>query len=143
LDTFPESALAVFKAVGFTDVTVVTDKPSHLQDGTLALEYEVHYSFNGIPKNTLFLVTKKGDDVIVHVEVTSPSGKVGEDLRAIPYSLRFQPEKDVVIKVPPDVREFLDKNNNDLVSHDIAKVMAHYSDRYLNSGRKKGEVERF
>ena len=143
LDTFPESALAVFKAVGFTDVTVVTDKPSHLQDGTPAWEVELHYIANGKPVNTLFLATKKGDDVIVHVEVTSPSGKVGEDLRAIPYSLRFQPEKDVVIKVPPDVREFLDKNNNDLVSHDIAKVMAHYSDRYLNSGRKKGEVERF
>ena len=80
--------------------------------------------------------------MIVHVEVTSRSGKVDEDLRAIPYSLRFQPEKDVVIKVPPDVQEFLDKQNNDLVSHDLAKVMAHYSDRYLNSGNKKREVER-
>jgi len=29
------------------------------------------------------------------------------------------------------------------VSHDLAKVMTHYSDRYLNSGEKKGEVERF
>jgi len=80
--------------------------------------------------------------MLVHVEVTSLSGKVGEDLRAIPYSLRFQPEKDVAIKVPPDVQEFLDKHNNDLVGHDLAKVMAHYSDRYLNSGNKKREVER-
>jgi hypothetical protein len=28
------------------------------------------------------------------------------------------------------------------VSHDIAKVVAHYSDKYLNSGVRKGEVER-
>ncbi|MGD0659903.1 MAG: hypothetical protein ABSD38_17730 [Syntrophorhabdales bacterium] len=142
LDRFPEANLAVFKALGYTDVTVVTDKPSHLQDGTPAWEVELHYIANGKPVNTLFLATKKGDDVIVHVEVTSRSGKVGEDLRAIPYSLRFQPEKDVAIKVPPDVQEFLDKHNNDLVGHDLAKVMAHYSDRYLNSGNKKREVER-
>ena len=124
------------------DVTVVTDKPSHLPDGTPAREIELHYSINGIPKNWLCLATKKGDDVIVHVEVASLSGKVGDDLRAIPYSLHFQPEKDVVIKVPPDVQEFFDKANNDLVSHDLAKVMTHYSDRYLNSGKKKREIER-
>ena len=46
------------------------------------------------------------------------------------------------MKVPPDVQEFLDKHNNDLVSHDLAKVMTHYSDRYLNSGKKKREIER-
>ena len=40
LDRFPEANLAVFKAVGYTDVTVVTDKPSHLQDGTPAWEVD-------------------------------------------------------------------------------------------------------
>jgi hypothetical protein len=143
LDTFPEANLAVFKALGITDATVVTDKLSHLQDGTPAREIELHYSFNGIPNNWLCLATKKGDDVIVHVDVTSRSGKVGEDLRAIPYSLHFQPEKDVLIKVPPDVQEFLGKHCNDIVSHDLAKVMTHYSDKYLNSGKKKREIERF
>jgi len=142
LDKFSEGLLPVFKALGMTDVTVVTDKPSHLQDGTPAREVELHYTANGIPINWLCLATKKGDDMLVHVEVTSLSGKVGEDLRAILYSLHFEPEKDVVIKVPPDVQEFLDRANNDLVSHDLAKVMAHYSDRYLNQGKKKREVER-
>jgi hypothetical protein len=47
------------------------------------------------------------------------------------------------VKVSPDVQEFLDKHNNDVFSHDIAKVMSHYSDKYLNSGIRKGEVERF
>jgi hypothetical protein len=28
-----------------------------------------------------------------------------------------------------------------MVSHDLAKVMSHFSDKYLNSGVKKGEVE--
>ena len=30
-----------------------------------------------------------------------------------------------------------------MVAHDFAKVMANYSDRYLNSGRTKGEREQF
>jgi hypothetical protein len=75
--------------------------------------------------------------------VDSPNGKIGEDLKAIIYSIEFEPDKDKPVKVPPDVQEFLDKHNNDVVSHDLAKVMAHYSDRYLNSGEKKGEVERW
>jgi hypothetical protein len=29
-----------------------------------------------------------------------------------------------------------------MVSHDLAEVMTHYSDRYLNSGVRKGEMER-
>jgi hypothetical protein len=29
-----------------------------------------------------------------------------------------------------------------MVSHDLAKVMTHYSDRYLSSGERKGEAER-
>ena len=47
------------------------------------------------------------------------------------------------MKVPPDIREFLDKFSSAMVSHDLAKVMTHYSDRYLRSGEKKGEVPRF
>jgi hypothetical protein len=121
---------------------MVGDKPSHLQDGNPAREIELRYSANSIPFNWLCLATKKGDDVIVHAEVTSRSGKVGEDLRAILYTLHFQPEKDVLTKVPRTVQEFLDKYNNDLVSHDLANVMAHYSDRYLNEGKKKRDTER-
>ena len=46
------------------------------------------------------------------------------------------------MKPPPDIQEFLDKYCSDIVSHDVAKVMTHFSDRYLNLGAKKGEVER-
>jgi hypothetical protein len=70
-------------------------------------------------------------------------GTIGEDLRAISYSLQYEPGKDEPVKLPPDIEEFLDKHNNDVLSHDVPKVMAHYSDKYLNSGTRKGEVERF
>ena len=46
------------------------------------------------------------------------------------------------MKVPSDVQEFLDRYRNDVLSHDLTKVMTHYSDRYLNSGTRKGELER-
>jgi hypothetical protein len=71
-----------------------------------------------------------------------PNVRIGEDLKAILYSLEFEPSKDEPVKVPLDIQEFLDKCCSDIVSHDVANVMAHYSDKYLNSGTRKGEVER-
>jgi len=47
------------------------------------------------------------------------------------------------VKVPPDVQEFLNRHRDDNVSHDIAKVMSHFSDKYLNSGITKGKLEQF
>jgi ketosteroid isomerase-like protein len=40
--------------------------------------------------------------------------------------------------VPADIQEFLDSWRNAVVSHDVAKVMSHYSSGYVNSGVKKG-----
>jgi hypothetical protein len=68
--------------------------------------------------------------------------RIGEDLKAILYSLEFEPSKDEPVKVPLDIQEFLDKYCSDIVSHDVANVMAHFSDRFLLSGVKKGEIER-
>jgi hypothetical protein len=87
------------------------------------------------------LAVQKGD-LQMHWYVFSFSGKIGEDLKAILYSIQYEPSKDKLVKVPPDVQEFLDRWRNDIVSHDVAKVMTHYSDRYLNSGVKKGDVKR-
>ena len=47
------------------------------------------------------------------------------------------------MQVPPDVQEFIDKFCADPVSHDLAKVVSNYSDRFLNSGVKKQEMERY
>jgi hypothetical protein len=126
------------------DVTVVNDRPSQLRDGTPARELEIKMVVNTEPRNwfgVAAVATKKADLLVV-TQVTTDKATIGEDLRAIPYSMKLDLGKDEPVKVPPDVQEFLDKHSNDVVSHDVEKVMSHYSDRYLNSGVRKGEVER-
>ena len=140
LDKFADLALSFLRAIA-KDASVVVNKPSQLRDGTPAQENEFQMVLNGVPGNVFQILTKKGD-VMVFAAVWSLSRTIEEDLKAIAYSLEFQPGKDEPVKVPPDVQEFLDKNDSDLVSHDLAKVMTHYSDRYLNSGMRKLEVER-
>ena len=142
LETLARACLPVFRAVGATNPTLVSDKPSQLKDGTPAREIEIDFVINGTPTKWVAVAVKKSD-VVIHVDITALGGKMGDDLKAFLYSLEFQPDQDEPVKVPPDVQEFLDKHSNDVVSHDVAKVMSHYSDRYLNSGEKKGEVERY
>jgi len=122
----------------FTDATVVGEKPSHLRDGTPAREVEFHYLANGVSLNHVFLYVRKGD-LFVCPSVISSSGSPGEDLKAMLYSIEFQPEKDKPVKVPPDVQEFLDKWGSAIVAHDPAEVMTYYSDKFLFSGRRKAE----
>ena len=140
LDKWADFVASSFKNIA-QDVTVISNKPSQLRDGTPARENELYMLLNGAPFNTMGLVAKKGD-VLVNMAVRSRSGRIGEDLKAILYSIEFQLDKDKPVKVRPDVQEFLDKYSNDIVSHDVAKVMAHYSDKYLNSGVRKGEMEK-
>jgi hypothetical protein len=140
LDNWADFVASFFKQVA-QDVTVISDKPSQLRDGTPARELELHMLLNGAPYNIMGLAAKKGD-VVVNMGVGSLNGKIGEDLKAILYSIEFQPDKDKPVEVPPDVQEFLERSDNDVLSHDVAKVMAKYSDRYLNSGVRKGEMER-
>jgi hypothetical protein len=141
LDKHVDFMVPYFRAFA-TDVTVLGDKPSQLRDGTPARELEFKMMVNGVPYNWLGVATKKGD-LLISANVGSFKGKIGEDLRAIPYSIKLEPGKDEPVKVPPDVKEFFGKLDNDIVSHDVAKVMTHYSDRFLNSGTRKGEIERF
>jgi hypothetical protein len=141
LDKFAENSVMFFRAIA-QDVTLVSDKPSQLWDGTPAREVGINMVMNGEPLNTLALATKK-DDLLICASVETRSGKIGEDLKAILYSLEFQPGKDETVTLPPDIQEFLDRHCSAMVSHDVAKVMTHYSDKYLNSGVRKGEMERF
>ncbi len=67
---------------------------------------------------------------------------IGKDQKAIAYSLQYEAGKDEPLKVPPDIQEFLDRYCNDMLSHDLPRIMTHYSDGYLNSGNRKGEMER-
>ena len=140
LDKFVDFMVPYYRAYA-TDVTVVSDKPSQLRDGTPARELEFRMVINGVPRNSLSVATNKGG-ILINVTVGTNKGTIGEDLRAIPYSIEFEPGKDEPVKVPPDVQEFSDRFGNDVLSHDVAKVVSRYSDKYLNSGMRKGEVER-
>jgi hypothetical protein len=122
------------------DVILLSDKPSRLRDGTPAQEVEIQAVLEA-PVNLLALATKKGD-MFTTTEVGGPNVRIGEDLKAILYSLQYEPGRDEPVKVPPDIQEFLDKFCSDLVSHDVTKVMTHYSNKYLSSGERKGEAER-
>ena len=141
LEKMAGAVVGFFKQIAQA-VTITSDKPSRLRDGTSAREFELHMLLNGAPFDTMGLAAKKGD-LLINMAVGSLKGRIGEDLKAILYSIDFQPEKDKPVEVPPDVRVFLDKVDNDIVSQDVAKVMSHYSDRFLNSGVRKGEVERY
>jgi hypothetical protein len=140
LDKWADFVASLFKNMA-KDVTVASNKPSRLRDGTPAREFELRMLLNGAPFNAMGLAANKSG-LCVNMGVESPTGKIGEDLKAILYSIEFQPDKDEPVRVPSDIREFLDKYSSDMVSHDLAKVMTHYSDRYLKSGTKKGDVER-
>ena len=138
LDKFSDFALRIFRN-RYPDVIVVSDKPSQLRDGTPVREVERRMTINGVPCTWLHFATINKDNVLVLVMVIDSSkGKMGEDLRAIAYSLEFQPGFDEPVKVPPDVQAFIDQFRSDVVSHDVEKIMSHYSDRWLDSGKTKG-----
>jgi hypothetical protein len=142
LDKVVEEVAGFFKLFSVKDLTVVTDRPSRLSNGTPAREVEVRGIMSGLPFNYSCLCVKYSDMWIMPC-VSSQSGRIGEHLKAILYSLQYEPTKDEPLKVPSDVQEFLGSLRSAWVSHDLAKLMTHYSDRYLNSGVKKGEMERF
>jgi hypothetical protein len=139
LDKFANYQASLLSTV-HKDVIVVNDKPSQLRDGTPAQEFQVRAILEA-PVNWLTLSTKKGG-MVISTSVGGLNVRIGEDLKAILYSLQYEPGKDEPVKVPPDIQEFLDKHCGDLVSHDVTKVMTHYSDKYLSSGERKGEAER-
>ena len=133
----------------FTDIKVLSDKPSQLKDGTPAREVEVEFvpkidtlgrSTKNAPKNSGLLLATKKDLTRIHIWL-STEGKLGEDLKRVAYSLTFQPGREEPVKVPPDVRAFLDMFSVDVVSGDATAIMAHFSDRFLDSGGNKKGVE--
>jgi hypothetical protein len=139
LDKLAAQYVAAFRGWS-TEVTLVGDNPSQLRDGTPAREVELKYLRAVTYKNWLSLTIKRGEVTIV-TGVQSGTGEIGRDLKAILYSIEFQPDNDKPVTVPPDVQKFLDQWRNDLVAHDLARVMNSYSDRYLDSGVKKRERE--
>jgi hypothetical protein len=142
VDRLADVVVIPFFRIYAQDLTIVSDKSTRLRDGTPAREVESQMVLNGEPIKVLNVAAKKGD-MWINIGTRSYSGRIEEYQRAMLYSLQCEPGKDEPVKVPPDVQEFLDRHCNDLISHDLAKFMTHYSDRYLNSGTRKGEMERF
>jgi hypothetical protein len=124
-----------------SEVTAVSDKLSQFRDGTPAQEVMLHMVSNGEPVDVLGLMTKKGGLLVRIMVDWDPRYGTGEHLKAVLYSLQFEPEKDKPVEVPSDVRAFLDQWCNDIVAHDVAKVMSRYSEGFLNSGNRKRPVE--
>jgi hypothetical protein len=141
LDKLADGLLLFLKNVA-KDVIVISDKPSQLRDGTAAREVELKMVMNDLPLYYFAFSTSKGN-MGIGTGVASNGERITEDLKAILYSIEFEPDKDKPVTVPPDIQEFLNKFCSDVVSHDIAKVMTHYSDRFLNSAGKKGGAEQF
>ncbi len=126
-----------------TEVKVLYDKPSKLQDGTPAREVEIEcVAKNGGKENHFQFMTKK-DTVWVTISLADSQGRIGEDVKRIAYSLTFLPTKEEPVKVPPDVRAFLDMYCTDIVSDDVKTIMEHYSDRFRSSGMSRALVEQF
>jgi len=130
----------------FTDIKVLSDKPSQLKDGTPAREVEFEFvpkydltgrSIKNFPKNYGLLLMAKKDVTWVSIMLTDYPGKLGEDLRGVVYSLTFLQGREEPVKVPPDVGAFLDMWCTDIASHDVKAMMAHFSDRFRWSGASK------
>ena len=142
LDKLAEDLAATFRSLGFTDVTLVSDRSTQLGDGTPAREIEFRFVMMGTPRSVVALDTKKGG-LVIQVHVSWPSAETGERerLKEVLFSIRFQPDKGEPAKVPPDVQALIDRHCSAYVAHDLAQVMANYSDRYLSSGVRKREME--
>ena len=126
-----------------TDIKVLSDKPSQSKDGTPAREVQLEWVLkNGPKRNVLQFMTKK-DSAWVSVILSADEGKLDEDVKKIARSLTFQPDREEPVKVPPDVRAFLDMCCVDLMGHDVAAIMEHYSDRFHHSGGGKAVIEQF
>jgi hypothetical protein len=126
-----------------SDIKVIYDKPSKLKDGVPAQEAELEWVHNsGTKLNTLLLAANK-DDIWIMITLSDIQGRIGEDLKDIAYSLKIKPGKEELVKVPADIQEFLDGYSKDILSHDIEKVMRHFSDQFLNNGNNRKAIEDF
>jgi len=142
IDNWSKIVVPSLTAMG-RDIKIVYDKPSQLKDGAPAQEGEIEWVRNeGVKLNMLVLTTSK-DNLWIMITFQSDKGKIGEDLKNYAYSLSFQQGREEPVKVPPDIRAFLDKFCSDIVSYDVEKIMTNYSDQYLLFGMKKANIEKF
>jgi hypothetical protein len=125
------------------DVKVLYDKPSRLRDGTPAQEMEIEWARTDGPTTNTFLLATKKEGMWIWISLQDDKGKMGEDLKAVAYSLKVPEGGDEAAALPPDVRTFIDNFWEDMGSGDTSRIMANFSDRYLNNGMKKAAFEQW
>jgi hypothetical protein len=148
LEDWVRSIMPIWVTV-FTDIKILSDKPSQLKDGTPAREVEIQM----VPKiaatgakpdlgrgSGLYLATKK-DLTWVAIFIGGERERPPEEWKRTAYSLTFLPGREEPLSVPADVRVFLDMYCADMVSSDMKEIMAHYSDRFIHSGMNKTSHE--
>jgi len=119
------------------DFKTLSDKPTQLADGTPAQEAEIEWTFMDGPRLNTFVLAAKKDATWIWVHIHHDQGKIGDDLKRIAYSLKLMPAQEKPVQVPDDVRAFLDRVAGNMVSHDLSKIMADYSDNFLCTGTSK------
>jgi hypothetical protein len=139
LDKLRDLIMRTYRSIS-ADPTLISDKTIQLPDGSQAQEVETTAIVNGAPRRDLALGVKKGEWWTM-ITLVSPNGRIGDDLRAILYSIKYEPERDKPVRVPPDVQDFLDRHCKAGVAHDLVTVMSQFSDRYLYSGAMKGAMK--
>ncbi|MGA2107553.1 MAG: hypothetical protein ABSH25_07900 [Syntrophorhabdales bacterium] len=123
------------------DIKVLYEKPTQLKDGRPAYEGQIEWTHNvGLNVNSLLLATKK-DDICILTIISDLKETVGVDRKGIAYSLSVKRGNEEPVSLPPDVQGFLDKTCRDFVSHDMARIMGNYSDRFRDYGRDKARLE--
>ena len=143
IDNWSKILVPFFNTVVGRDVKIVYDKPSQLKDGIPMQEAEFEWVRNdGLKLNNLVITTRK-DNLLIFLIVVSDKGKIGEDLKKYAYSLTFQQNREEPVKVPSDVREFLDKYCSDIVSGNAERIMANYSDQFSHNKMNKAMLEQW
>ncbi|MGD0661153.1 MAG: hypothetical protein ABSD38_24075 [Syntrophorhabdales bacterium] len=125
------------------DFNVLYDRPTKLKDGTPAQEAEIEWTIMNGPKLHTFLFGTNRTGTWSVIEITDDKGRLGEDLKSIAYSMKFQPEREKPVKLPPDVRAFFDSWSRDIMRGDADAVMSHYSDRFDYDGMDKAITDAF
>jgi hypothetical protein len=136
LEDWARIFMPVYEQIG-TDIRVLSDKPSRLEDGTPTREVEMEWVPKNGPKLNTFILTTKKDWAWVWIQLTDDKGKIEEDLKKYAYSLTFQKGREEPVNAPADVREFLVMQCADIVSGDVETLLAHTSDRFLHYGMNK------
>ena len=89
LEDSAQSLATGLKNLG-TNVRMIYDKPSQLKDGAPAREAEFEWVRNWAKLNTMMLAATNGQGALILADLTSGSGRIGDDLKKILYSLEVK-----------------------------------------------------